>query len=270
MLKSILKSPLSSILSGMFGSSGGTTPPPFDYDSNTYWWDFKNTNNTKELTGTDTFALVPDRIVGVKNFEQSNKSFQPLVTTNGTNLNQDTARQMSLNNRTGLANGTTGWFCAGNIYFSTASLGILSIARNASSTPSRGLLDISGSRNLRVRMSNSEGTTLSQLGTTSALTFNTWYSIAVKVELTGGQAVMTAWINNTIVGTPTTLATNTPITYISAFPSTETFEFTFGNVSNTDLDSFDGEIKEIIFYNGVPSNTVIQSILTYINSERPA
>ena len=265
MFSNVINPVFGNVLKPVFGGGGGGGSVPFDYDANTRWWDFKNTANVKELTGDDTFALVPDRLHGLQGLEQANKSLQPLVVTDGLNLNKDTPRQMYVDNQDGLANGTNGWYSAFNFKLSTFNCYILSIARNVSSTPSRGELYVTGSRNIRVRLANNDGSSMSSIGFTSQITADTWYSCEVLVDISSGSATLTVWLN----GVEQTLQSNTPITHTTTFPATDPSEFTFGNLSTTDLDSFDGDMQQLFFQNGVPTTAIRESISAYINGERP-
>ncbi len=252
------------------GSSGGTTPPPFDYDSNTYWWDFRSTqtNNLVDTLGDDTMAYVYEAITGnvYKSLDQANKVRQPLIKTNGIDFNQLTTRKMELIDRTGICNATSGWYCAFNLKPTTATLRVLSIGGASGTNALRGELDVTGSRLVRVRINANDGGTQTSLGLSPALTLGAWYTVEVQVNISGGTAVMSCWLNGTL---QTLTSTATPA-HNTTFPASNPIGFVIGNtLVGTGTQSLDGETQQMIFYNGVPSAGIRSSISSYLVGIKP-
>lgn len=248
-----------------FKDAGGGDTVPFTYDTNTLWWDFTFSGNTKETTGSDTFAFVPERIVGTHNLTQNTKDYQMLVSTDGGEFNKDTVRQMYIDDVTGLTNATTGWYVALNCTIETADSHILNIARNASSTPSRGQIYVTGSRNFGVKMDDNDGGNPAWVGYSSALTLSQWYTLEMQVDISSGTADLTIWID----GVEATLAYDANPTHVSPFPSTDPSEIIVGNYSTSDNASFDGEMQQMVFQNGVPTSDIRQSISDYLVGIKP-
>lgn len=237
---------------------------PFAHDANTLWWDFNNIQNTTEATGVDTFSFVPERISGINNLWQPNKALQPLDSTNGANFNKDTPRQMYLENVEGITNGKSGWYMACNVYFETGDGNVMSIARNSSSAASRGEIYLTSSRNFALKAASNDGGTLAFVGYTSALSLTTWYTLEMLFEVVAGVGELTIWVN----GVQQTLSVDNNPAFVN-FPSTDSSEIVIGNLASTDIDSLDGELQQLIFYNGVPSSTIRDSVQTYLIGVKP-
>lgn len=235
----------------------------FDYDENTFYANFLDANNTTETTGDDTLAVAPDLIVGTQKLIQQTKDYQPLVTANGINCNQDTARQMTFDDISGIANGTSGYYLEFNARFTTADSYIMSIARNASTAASRGLIYVSGSRNFGIKGDENDGPSPNWLGYTSALTLNTWYTLGLQFNADGVDTnPVTIWVN----GVEQTLAYDAGASF-APFPSTSPSEIILFN-DTTNAKSWDGDIQDFIFHNAVPSAAMRSSMSTYLNSVR--
>ena len=279
MLTSILKSPLSSILSGMFGSSGGTTPPPFDYDNNTYWWDFRSTqtNNVIDTLGDDTMAYAYEAIAGTvyKSLDQANKTKQPLIKTNGIDFNKTTPRKLELINTSGICNATSGWYVAFNLKPTTVSTTLMRISGASTSTnTARCWLEIAGGTSaplVRANIGNNDSGTTTRLGTTASgaipnVATGLWSTVEIQTDISTGVAVMSAWVN----GTAQTIATPLTPTHTTTFLSTNPNLFVIGNgLGANETNSFDGEIQQIVFYNGVPSTGIRSSISSYLVGIKP-
>lgn len=254
---------------------------PFTSDSNTIWWDFRSTqtNNVVNTLGDDTLAYVYDAISGTqgRGLHQPNKSAQPLVKANGIDFNLDTNRSLLMINPTGICNATSGWYCAFNIKASTLGTSLMRISgASTSTTPSRGYIDFGGGGStvpqIRVNLANNDGTTLTRIGATQVgaipnLATPTWITVEVQVDISNGTAVLSAWVN----GSAQTIASPSTPTHTSTFLASDPNYFVVGNVNSgvTASDSFDGEIQQMIFYNGVPSGGIRSSISSYINGVRP-
>lgn len=279
MLTSILKSPLSSILSGMFGSSGGTTPPPFDYDSNTYWWDFRSTqtNNVIDTLGDDTMAYAYEAIAGTvyKSLDQANKAKQPLIKTNGIDFNKTTPRKLQLIDTSGICNATSGWYVAFNLKPTTVSTTLMRISGASTSTnTARCWLEIAGGTSaplVRANIGNNDSGTTTRLGTTASgaipnVATSLWSTVEIQTDISTGVAVMSAWVN----GTAQTIATPLTPIHTTTFLATNPNLFVIGNgLGTNETNSFDGEIQQAIFYNGVPSTGIRSSISSYLVGIKP-
>ena len=261
---------LASVISGV----------PFEHDENTLWWNFTNALNTVEPTGNDTIAYVLERVAGVSNLVQSTKDLQPLVSANGANFNKDTGRQLAVETVTGITNGKSGWYLACNVNCATGDSNILSIARPASSAASRGQVYITSSRNFALKAASNDGATTAFVGYSSALTLGIWYTLEMQFRVVAGVGELTIWINGVQHGdvlnddgvTTTTgsvaLAVDNNPAFID-FPASNPSEIVVGNLSSTDIDSLDGELQHLVFYNGIPTSTARDSIRAYLAGERP-
>lgn len=237
----------------------------FDYDENSFYTDFLDAGNTIETTGDDTLAVAPDLIVGTQKLVQQTKDYQPLVTANGINCNQDTARQMTFDDISGIANGTSGYYLELNAKFTTADSYIMSIARAASTAASRGLIYVSGSRNFGIKADENDGGAPNWLAYTSALTLDTWYTLGLQFNADGVDTnPVTIWVN----GVEQTLAYDAGASF-APFPSTSPSEVILFN-DTTNAKSWDGGISHFLFYNAVPSAAMRSSMSTYLNSVRPS
>jgi hypothetical protein len=258
------------IYQGATEAYSNVTLPPFDYDSNTYWWDFRNTqtNNLIDTLGDDTMAYAYEYITGTvyKSFDQANKSRQPLIKTNGIDFNQLTTRKMELIDKSDICNATSGWYCAFNLNPTTATLRVLSIGGATGTNALRGELDVTGSRLVRVRINANDGGTQTSLGLSPALTLGTWYTVEVQVNISGGTAVMSCWLN----GTAQTLTSTATPAHNTTFPASSPTGFVLGNtLVGTGTQSLDGEIQQMVFYNGVPSSGIRSSISSYLVGIKP-
>lgn len=260
----------------------GYTPVtiPFLNDNNTLWWDFRSSqfNNGINDVGDDTLAFSYENIsksVYVR-LEQNNKSKQPLIKTiNGIDFNRTTQRKMYLINNTGICNGTNGIYCAFNIKPTTASTTLLRISGASTSTTSaRCWIEMAGGSStpqIRAKIGNNDSSTLSTLGLTPTgaipnVSTNLWSTVEVEINLSSGVAVMRSWIN----GTLQTLASPTTPTHTTTYLSTNPNLFVLGNtLGDSETASFDGEIQQMIFYNGVPSTGVRSSISSYLVGVKP-
>jgi hypothetical protein len=280
MFKSILQPTLNPILSGIFGDSGGgTTPAPFDYDENTYWWDFRSSqsNNVIDTLGGDTMAYAYEALAGTvyKSLDQANKSKQPLVVSNGIDFNKSTQRKLQLINASGICNGTNGWYCAFNIKPTSVSTTLMRISGASTSTsPARCWIELVGGASvpqIRARIGNNDSTTLTSLGLTPTgaipnVNTGAWTTVEVEVNISGGIAVMRAWINGTLqtLTSPTTPAHST--TFLATNPNLVILCNTLGVNDN---NSFDGTVQQMIFQNGVPSSDIRSSISSYLVGAKP-
>jgi hypothetical protein len=267
----------------LIGSSdsggGGTTTPPFAYDANTYWWDFRKSqlNNITDTSADDTLAFACDAVGKTiyKGLEQPNKSSQPLNKNNGVDFNKSTQRKLQLINTSGICNATNGWFCAFNCKPTTVGTTLLRISgASTSTTPARAWIDIAGGSSIpqiRARIGNNDSGTLTTLGLTPTgqipnVNTGLWTTVEVEVNISGGTAIMRAWIN----GTLQTLASPATPVHTSTFLATNPNLFIVGNtlgINNT--DSFDGEMQQMIFQNSVPSAEIRSSISSYLIGVKP-
>jgi len=247
--------------------AGGGTPPsvPFSYDADTYWWDFSNSGRDVDTLGDDTVSYVPEKITNEKWFEQLVKDTQPLaLASDGVTFNKDVNRQMVLNNVGTISNGKDGFYFAANVKFETVDGYLFGISRNTSSTVlSRGAVYVTGSRNFALRAVNNDGGTTAMVGSGPALTLNTWYTLEMRWKCNPN--TLEIWHN----GVLQTLASGPTGTFNAAFPSSNPNTISFGNSGSNGTDSFDGPVKEAIFHDGVPNDTIRSSISAYLNSVRP-
>lgn len=246
---------------GTFTPSGVSIP--FLYDADTYWLDFEYDQNIQETTGVTTVSKLIERITGETYLRQLVKDQQPLAVTNGVDFNKDSNRQMTINNTAGITNGSDGWYIALNCMVVSGDSNIMSIARNASSTASRGQIYVTGSRNFAVKAANNDGGTINFVGYGPAITLSQWYTL--EMRWTCDPNTLEIWHD----GVAQTLASGPTGTFNAAFPATNPSEICVGNFSSTDLDSFDGTIQQIIFHDGVPSDAIRESISAYLIGEKP-
>lgn len=246
-------------------SSGGGFSR-FDYDADTYFWDFTDASNTTDTIGDDTLSIAPELIRGEVNLVRTIKDDQPLIVSGGINFNKDTNRSLKLDDTTGITNGTGGFYMAANVQFDTADSYVLSISRAADTVASRALVYLSGSRNFGIKGDDLDGSSINWLGYTSPLTLGQLYTVELQLTTDGTTApCVSIWID----GVAQTLAVGGTTTY-AAYPSTNPKEFIIGNNRSTGTDSLDGPLKEFVFQNSVPSSGIRQSISDYLNASRVA
>ena len=261
--ESILNTPPSTLSSGL----SPVDAIPFDYDSNTYWWDFTSTDNTVEATGDDTYAIVPEQIRGVANLIQPTKGFQPLKQTDGANFNKDSGRQLAVEDVTGITNGKSGWYIALNCVVDTNDSNIMTIARNANSKASRGQIYVPSNREFGLKGDDNDGGSPNWIARAPAISTgsSTWYTLEMELTADGVDTTpVRIWYDGV-------LQTNTYEngTDFDAFPSTDPSEIVVGNFAETDSDSFDGKIQHMIFYNGVPSSDLRTAFSDYLVGVKP-
>lgn len=236
---------------------------PFEHDAQTYWIDFISASNATETTGYTSTAAAIEQIAGVANLVQPTKDFQPLVQTDGVNFNKDTARQMQVENPSGITNGSDGWYIALNCRVDTSDSNILSIARNANNVASRGQIYVPSNRQFGFKAADNDGGAPNWIARGPAITLGQWYTLEMQWDLASD--TVTIWYD----GVVQTNAISTVALAMSAFPATDPSEMTVGNWSASDIDSFDGEIQNLIFHDGVPSTAIRSSISTYLTGVRP-
>lgn len=240
------------ILSGVVSSS--VPKSLFIYDADTYFWDFASLERIVDTTGTSTVSFIPDLIGNKASLSQGNKSLQPLAVTKGINFNQTTNRVLNFDRPATITNGKTGWYFAATITPTTGNSTIMQITRAASTAASRLYLDITSSRNVRLRYGDNDNSSLTTIFTSSALTLGTKYAIEVLFDTVAD--TVTLWINGvnqnvTVSGAP-----------FSSFPSTNPLSVLIGNIS-TGVTSFDGVMNNIVFQNGIPSSSIRNSVSAF-------
>lgn len=241
------------------------TLAPFSYDANTLWWEFNNADNPVEPAGDDTYAAIFERLHGEIHLIQENKSHQPLVATKGANFNQDTNRRLIVINPAGITNNKAGWYIAVNCYPVTGDVGLMGISRNASATiASRGEIYITGSRQFALKAANNDGGTTAFVGYTNAITLANWYTLEMLFNISSGVGELQAWIN----GVEQTLSVDNNPTFQTAFSATNPNQITVGNLAKDYATSFDGQINNMIFQNGIPSTDIRASISSFLNTVR--
>lgn len=244
------------------------TQAPFLTTANTHWWDFTSTPNLKtDTNGTETISFVRERVGNKSPLVQALKAKQPLKITDGLNGNQATYRRLEVRDLRGIANAKTGWYFAANFKPATTAQVLMAIGRNSASlVPSRGLIDFTSSRVIRVSAVDNDGSTVAVLGTTPAQTLGVSMTIEVQFA-TGSPATAQVWIN----GLLQTLTSGTSPN-IGAFPSSDPFLMTIGNgiTSTNSLNSVDGSLQQAVFENGVIDSTTRASISSFLNSVRQA
>lgn len=236
---------------------------PFEHNAQTYWLDFTSVNNITESTGYISTAAAIEQISGIKNFTQPTKDFQPISQANGINCNQSTPRRLEVENRAGLTNGSNGWYIALNCRVDSSDSNILSIARTASATASRGQIYIPTNRQFGFKAANNDGGAPIWICRGPAVTLGQWYTLEMLWDLEND--VVTIWYD----GVQQTNAVATTAMTMSAFPATDSSKVALGNWSESNADSFDGEIQNLIFHDGAPTNVIRQSISTYLTGARP-
>jgi len=233
---------------------------PFENDANTYWWDYTTVlTSNKETTAADTITYIVEAIRGVSNAASVTKDKQPLVVTDGGSFNKDTHRFMNLDNVAGIANGTAGWYAAFNFRPDTSASYPMTISRNASSTASRGDLQVPSSREFGFKAANADGGSIDWIARGPAITLGTWITAEMEWDLVND--LVKVWYD----GVLQTLSFGTVAVAMTAFNSTDPSQVRLGNSAGTSAsNSFDGPIQHEIFYNGLPSSSIRQSISDYL------
>ena len=236
---------------------------PFLHDADTYWLDFTSDENVIEQTAFVSTAAAIEQIAGTLNFVQPTKDKQPLNQTNGVIFNDQTIRHLRAENRTGVTNGSNGWYLAVNCRTDSTNSDILNIARNANAVSSRGRIYVPANRQFGFRAANNDGGNTSWIARGPAITLGQWYTLEVLWDIENDTA--TFWYD----GVEQTLAFGTAAVSMNAFPATDPSEIVLGNETVTAVNSFDGEIQNVIFHDGVPSAQIRQSISTHLTGVRP-
>lgn len=240
------------------GATGGeVSSVPFIHDSNTFWWDFTNDGNTVDETGDDTISEVVERIRGERSLVQVTKDLQPLIVSDGINFNQDTDRTLVLESTGGITNGTNGWYLAGIFTAITSDSHIMEISRAVSTTPSRGQIYLTGSRNLALKADDADGGAVNFVAFTPALTLGQKYTFEILWDHDTDSTTM--WID----GISQNLTLGSESGPWGDFPPTDPVQVIVGNASNGSK-SWDGVLETLIFQNGVPDTTTRQSVSDYL------
>lgn len=237
--------PLLAGASRAIGGGGGVTIP-FEYDANTYWWSYILPGSIIETSGDDSFAFVPERIGGVKNLYNSTKDFQPLDVVNGADYQTSSTRQLFSEDFTGIVNGTTGFYLALNCKCDTGNNTLLNIV-----TPLGTVVNtyVTSARNFALKYLGTF------VGYGPAITLGSWYTL--EMEWTRNPNTLRVWHN----GTLQTLSNGPTGSFTSNFAAEDATNFVFG--------TFNGEVQQAVFYNGVPNSTIRSSISSYLVGEKP-
>lgn len=237
----------------------------FLYDSATYFWDFAANDNTLDTLTTTTLSAAYERVGNKVRLISTNKAQQPVGATGGVNFNQQTDRQLVADyavQQVPMTNGKNGWYFATTVTPTTGNVYMLEIARNASQTPSRGQLYISSSRLIVLKFVAADGSSVTQVFASNALTLGVKVAIEVQVDLTTGTASL--WINGAAQTVTSTGLTAAP------FPSTNPYQFTIGNTAQTGGASFDGVMNNVVFYDGIPPSNIRSSISAFEQTRQQA
>lgn len=244
-------------------------PPsvPFTSDADTYWWDFSSSPNiTTNTVGTETIAVVNERVGGKAALVQTLKDQQAIRAANpshGAAFNQATRRQMQVENVAGITNGKTGFYAAFNCRCDNANSGaLLGIARAANANPARAYVLVPANREFGIQWGDNEGSSVTSIARASAITIGVWYTLEIAVDTVAN--TVTIWYN----GVLQTLAFSS-IPDLTNYPATNPSEICIGNQPNVDNVSFEGALQQVVFYNGVPASGIRSSVSAYLNSVRP-
>jgi len=229
---------------------------PFEFDSDTYWWDFEFSNNTPDDVGDDTLSFIPERIATVKNLEQITKDKQPLVKTDGVDFNLDTNRHLLATNVVGLTNGSNGWYFATNCRADTSDSYLLVLGGG------EGTIYIPSNRQFGFKAS--DGTTGADwVARGPAVNLSQWYTLEMQWDTDNDN--VTIWYD----GVEQTLAFGEDLTPHSNFSASDTSNLVIGNGTTAGVTSFDGRIQQMMFYDNVPSTLIRESISAYLITKRP-
>lgn len=243
------------------------TAAPFTNDSNTFFYDLTSTQaqNTVNSLGDDTLYSAPCLLGNGPDIIQISKDHQPLVDADGINCNQDTARQMTFDIISQIANGTEGWYLIVNAFFTASESHLINIARAASTTPSRGQAYTTSSRNVGVKADENEGGAVNWLGYTPQIVAGDWTTMELRLRADGTTTPpLQAWLD-TVLQTLTAEDSNT----FAQFAATSPSEVILFNDTG-DANSFNGKIKHVGFVNENASDAIRSSMSTYFASIRPS
>lgn len=238
--------------------------PPFTADADTYWWDFTSQSAISDTLGTDTLSLVPEALAGAISLVQPLKDFQPLDVAGGAQFNTASDRVLTISATTGLTNTKPGWYVAFVATFAAAQDSyVMEIARPSSTAASRGRIYMTSTRAITFRGNRTDGTTISTVGQSanSAVTLGT--PIAVEIQWGSDAASSKMWLN----GTEVTSWAVAPTGSYAAFPSGNPSQIIVGNTANGG-SSLDSALKQLVFYNGIPSSGVRASISSWLQGQR--
>lgn len=242
------------------------TDAPFTNNANTYFYNFLSSENRTVTSNDEVLVEAIEQLRNENSLVQQTLDYAPLIVTGeGINCNQNTARQMTFNFIDSIANGTDGWYMAFNAKVTTGNSHILNIARAVITTPSRGQAYFTGSRNWGVKADENDGGSINWLGYSPQITFDTWYTFEARLIADGATAnPLTLWID----GVEQTLTAQDANTF-AQFAATAPSEVLLFNDSGDD-DSFDGVIQDFIFQNENPSAAIRSSISTNRIAARPS
>ena len=219
---------------------------PFNYDADTYWWDFTSTENTIDTVGDDTISYAPEQLAGLINLEQTTKDYQPLLDVNGSDFGNASNRELLADTLTNVLNGATGVYIAGNARWDTANGGVVFI----DSSPDLQMY-LSASRKLGIKLNGSWKIY------SNSLTLGQWYSFEFLIDTVSDD--ITYWQD----GVETTPQYE-DASGLATFASSDPLEISVGHT----VSSLDGVLQNLIVYSGIPSTEIRSSISSYLSGVR--
>lgn len=252
-------------------SGGGAAAfDKFSYDDNTLFFSANNADNTVNATGYNSMAIMPDEIHGTQKLVQPVKGLQPYVVDVGgedaIDFNEQTAQHMNFDDFSEIAKGH-GYYLGLNLNPTTnGNSTLLTVARNASSTQSRGFLYYTGSRFIGIKGDSNDGGSLGWLGySVDRLINGTEYTVECNIIADGSTtSPVDIWFDGSEQA-----PLNAEDTNALTFPDTSPSNVIFGN-QHSMIESLDGTVKEIVFQNAnlAVDHDIRTTASTYLNAQR--
>lgn len=257
LVRSPVRSPIRSAIQSPMGAAFSDAEPsqPFTAESDTYFWDFlSGSGNLTEATGADTLSYAPELVNSGPAFAQSLKADQPLVVAGGIDFNQDTDRIMELEDPSGIANGTDGYYIGVVATFTTADSYLFEISRAGATKGSRCTCYLTGSRTIGLKGNTTDSNSVSFVGTS-----------VTQLDLATEYLIELVWdtVNDTIaiyVDQVEVTTENNTYTSASSFPSSDPAYVRLGN-TNTLGKSCDATLRALAFRNQPAIDTAASDYL---------
>lgn len=241
-----------------FLGGAGSQSLPFLSDDNTYFWDFSA--STRTLNGGDV-SYVPEMTRGVANYEQSTASLQPTATADGISFANGAGEEMELDNPVPL-NAAQGIYTAFLIKFDASYAGGAFHKVYASDNPNKvGRLVLDpinfGGYQAYSYIDQADGNSFTnRIRPSASTTRGSWLVLEWLHDFDND--LIKYWVDGTEDGSATLFTSFAS----SAYPASNSLGARIGN-------AMFGEIKAQATYDGVPPDSIRQSVSDYLVSIKP-
>jgi hypothetical protein len=237
---------------------------PFLKDTDTYWYEFKNTTSSVvDDFAFNSMSYAADKVNGNRFWQQPVKDYQPFYTSNrGISFGNLSGRFMKLYPLPGFMQNKAGTFFACNVF--TNGYGTLLTLSSFEIAGARGKFSIASNYKPEIKMAangTDTGTSTLIKTATNALEPNTWYTLAFLIDRTND--ICKIYVNGVVVDTSTTSS-----------PYSNTEDFVLKNallgadgIEGATGTTFDGIISDMILQDSLQLS-YIDSQLSYLQASR--